>query len=85
MDSVTLRPGLSFVRTDYGGAILDTQRGEYWRLNPVGAEVFASLVADSSADPVAAVLGQFDIDAATVEHDVRELLDHLRDVGLVLT
>lgn len=84
MDSATPRPGLSFVRTEYGGVILDMQRGDYWRLNPVGAEVFASLVVDSGADPVAAVLDHFDVDAATAQRDVKELLDHLRDVGLVL-
>lgn len=84
MDTVTLRPGLSFVRTEYGGVILDMQRGDYWRLNPVAAEVFSSLVMDSGADPIAAVLDQFDVDAATVRRDIKELLDHLRDVGLVL-
>ena len=83
-NGVVLRRDLSFARTEYGGVILDLRRGEYWRLNPVGAEVFASLVADSSADPVAAVLDQFDIDAATARQDITELLDHLRDVGLVL-
>ncbi|WP_378732493.1 lasso peptide biosynthesis PqqD family chaperone [Nocardia brasiliensis] len=84
MDTVTLRPGLSFVRTEYGGVILDMQQGEYWRLNPVGAEVFASLVVDSGADLVAAVLDQFDVDVTTAQRDINELLGHLRDVGLVL-
>ncbi|WP_107657194.1 lasso peptide biosynthesis PqqD family chaperone [Nocardia suismassiliense] len=81
---MTPRPGLSFTRTEYGGVILDIQRGEYWRLNPVGAEVFASLVVDSGADLVAAVLAQFDIDAETARRDVAELVDHLLDVGLVV-
>lgn len=81
---MTPRPGLSFVATDYGGAILDMRSGEYWRLNPVGATVFSALVADSDADVVAAVLDHFDVDAATAQHDIKELLDHLREIGLVL-
>ncbi|MFB8278946.1 lasso peptide biosynthesis PqqD family chaperone [Nocardia colli] len=74
---------MSFTRTEYGGVILDVQLGEYWRLNPVGAEVFAALVADGDADLVAAVLDQFDIDAETARRDIAELLDHLREAGLV--
>ncbi|WP_280266359.1 lasso peptide biosynthesis PqqD family chaperone [Nocardia wallacei] len=84
MDAVTLRPGLSFVRTEYGGVILDMRQGSYWRLNPVGAEVVASLLPKSDADPVAAVLGRFEVDEATAQRDVGELLGHLREIGLVL-
>ncbi len=83
MDMTTPRLGLSFVRTEYGGVVLDLQQGEYWRLNPVGAEVFAALVAGEGADPVAAVLDRFDVDAVTARRDVGELVTHLRDVGLV--
>lgn len=83
MDTTTPRPGLSFVRTEYGGVVLDLKQGEYWRLNPVGAEVFASLLAGDAADPVAAVLDRFDVDAVTAQRDVAELVSRLRAVGLV--
>jgi hypothetical protein len=84
MGELTLRRGLSFARTEYGGVVLDMQRGDYWRLNPVGAEVLASLVADSGTDPVTAVTEQFAVDAATARRDIAELLDHLRGLGLVV-
>ncbi|MFF0452206.1 lasso peptide biosynthesis PqqD family chaperone [Nocardia africana] len=83
MNTATPRPGLSFVRTEYGGVVLDLKQGEYWRLNPVAAEVFASLSAGDDADPVAAVLERFDVDVLTAQRDVEELVDHLRAVGLV--
>lgn len=84
MGELTLRQGLTFARTEYGGVILDMRRGDYWRLNPVGAEVLASLVTDSGTDPVAAVTEQFDVDAATARRDIAELLEHLRELGLVV-
>ncbi|MGW1740527.1 lasso peptide biosynthesis PqqD family chaperone [Nocardia sp. NPDC001965] len=84
MGELTLRRGLSFAETAYGGVILDMRRGDYWRLNPVGAAVVAALVADGGADPVAAITTQFEIDVTTARRDIDELLDRLRDLGLVV-
>lgn len=72
------------MRTEYGGVILDLQRGDYWRLNPVGAEVFALLDSDEDTDPVDMVTATFDVDATTASRDITELLDHLRELGLVV-
>lgn len=83
MDAAALKPGLSFVRTEYGGAILDMRRGEYWRLNPVGAEVFAALAA-GDVDPVAAVTDRFEVEVSVARRDANELIDQLREIGMVV-
>ncbi|MFI6312283.1 PqqD family peptide modification chaperone [Nocardia fusca] len=72
------------MRTEYGGVVLDLKRGDYWRLNPVGAEVFALLDGDEDIDPVDVITAKFDVDATTASRDITELIDHLRDLGLVV-
>ncbi|MFD6221836.1 PqqD family peptide modification chaperone [Nocardia asteroides] len=59
------------------------RRGEYWRLNPVGAEVFAAL-ATGDVDPVAAVTDRFEVEVSVARRDAAELIDQLRGIGLVV-
>ncbi len=79
-----LRPGVSTADVEYGTALLDEDRGEYWNLNPTGALVLGRMLAGATAEEAAHALVEeygIDIDAAT--RDVHDLLEGLRSARLV--
>jgi hypothetical protein len=65
-------------------AILDLKNGVYYGLDPVGARVW-NLVRESTtfAELRDTLLREYDIDAATLESDLRGLLEDLAERGLV--
>jgi hypothetical protein len=81
-----VRPGQGQVSTDLGEevAILHIESGKYFALNAVGARVW-ELVADGSTvdEILAAMLGEFDIDAERCERDLTQLLLELEERRLV--
>jgi PqqD family protein of HPr-rel-A system len=65
--------------------VLDPERGEYYRLNPVGTRVWELLASGprSLDDLVETVVGEYDVNPARARTDVVALLDRLVDRGLV--
>jgi hypothetical protein len=64
--------------------ILDLSGGVYYGLDPVGAHVWALLDRERSvAELRDAVVSAFEVDAATAEADLVELLEELAARGLV--
>jgi hypothetical protein len=75
---------VSTAETQYGTVLLDQRSGEYWELNPTGALVVRTLMADGDeAAAVTALVERFDIDRDRAEQDVTALVRDLRDAGLV--
>ncbi|MEU4768807.1 lasso peptide biosynthesis PqqD family chaperone [Actinosynnema sp. NPDC023794] len=79
-----IRDGVSTADTEYGTVLLDERTGEYWQLNPTGAEVVRLLMAGRTpAEAVQALTEQFEVDEPQARNDVETLLDSLRSADLV--
>ena len=74
------------VSRDLGGevAILNLENGVYYGLNPVGARVW-NLIQEprTFADLRDALLGEYDVEAARLESDLRDLVAQLAEQGLI--
>jgi hypothetical protein len=82
--TVRLRKGVSMAEVEYGTALLDEERGEYYNLNPTGALILETLLSGGSADQAAqAMVAQYEVDLDTANRDVGELVDALCSAGLV--
>jgi hypothetical protein len=64
--------------------ILNLNKGVYYRLDPVGARVW-SLIQEprTFAELRDALLGEYEVDAASLESDLRDLLNQLAEQGLI--
>ncbi len=82
--TLQLRAGVSTAEVEYGTALLDEDRGEYWNLNPTGALVLQTLLSGATADETAQVLAEeYGIGLDAAARDVHELVEELRSAGLV--
>jgi hypothetical protein len=82
---LTLRENVVHTETEYGAALLDSDNGEYWTLNPSGALVVQILLdGGSPAEAVRAVSETYRVDATTASQDVNTLLADLRTAHLVV-
>lgn len=64
--------------------LFDAQNGGYLGLNPSGTAVWYVLTSGRPvADAVEELITQFDVDRATAEEDVTELLQNLRNLDLI--
>lgn len=82
--TLKLRDCVFTADVEYGTALLDEDRGQYWNLNPTGALVLRTLLAGGSpAEAAKALSEQYAVDLETARQDVEELVDELRSAGLV--
>ena len=82
--TLKLRAGVSTAEVEYGTALLDEDRGEYWNLNPTGALVLQKLLSGATADEAAKVLAEeYGVGLDSAARDVRELVEELRSAGLI--
>jgi Coenzyme PQQ synthesis protein D (PqqD) len=82
---LTLRENVVHTETEYGAALLDSDSGEYWTLNPSGALVVQILLGGgSTAEAVQAVSKSYQVDATIASRDVDTLLADLRTANLVM-
>jgi hypothetical protein len=64
--------------------ILGVERGQYFSLNEVGARIWELIQEPSSVEAICAdLLGQYEVERATLEGDVLEILEALHAQGLV--
>ncbi|MFC9506971.1 lasso peptide biosynthesis PqqD family chaperone [Streptomyces sp. NPDC057002] len=78
-----LREGVFTAETDYGIALLDEDRDQYWTLNPSAALTLRTLL-DGGTEAAAArkLSEEYAVDIGTAQRDVRELVGELRSAGL---
>ncbi len=82
--TLKLRAGISTAEVEYGTALLDEDRGEYWNLNPTGALVLQTLLLGSTPDEAAKKLAaEYGIDVEEAARDVEELVESLQAAGLI--
>ena len=64
--------------------LLNLESGIYYGLDPIGSRFWAILEEEHDVDAALSRMGEeFEVDAATLERDCRELLGELRERGLV--
>jgi hypothetical protein len=77
---------VSVSKLDEEMVLLDSRTGMYYGLNAVGSRLFELLSANPSrGDAVATLLGEFEVDAATLNADVDRFLRDLKGAGLAET
>ncbi|MEU6916570.1 lasso peptide biosynthesis PqqD family chaperone [Streptomyces olindensis] len=82
--TLKLRAGVFTAETEYGIALLDEDRDQYWTLNPTGAVVVRALLdGKGAAEAVRELTAEYEVDADSAGRDVRELIGDLRAAGLV--
>ena len=82
--TLKLRAGISTAEVEYGTALLDEDRREYWNLNPTGALVLQTLLSGSTREEAArALAAEYEIDIEDAARDVAELVENLQAAGLV--
>lgn len=81
---VRLSPDALFQELGGEAVILDLASSTYFGLDAVGTRLWALLQQDASATRACELLLQeFEVDAASLEQDIAELLQQLADAGLV--
>ncbi|MFI5730105.1 lasso peptide biosynthesis PqqD family chaperone [Kribbella sp. NPDC051587] len=79
-----LRTAVTMVETDYGWVLLDEDTGGFFSLNPSGVLAVRTMLDGGGVDEaVAAITGEYAVDAGTARADVDELLDELDAAKLV--
>lgn len=64
--------------------MMDVERGMYYALNPVGADIWERLAEPQTvADICAQLTQQYDVDQATCEADVLAVLNDMAENGLL--
>jgi Coenzyme PQQ synthesis protein D (PqqD) len=80
-----LREGVSIAEVEYGIALLDEERGEYFNLNPTGALVLRTLLdGGTPAQATQELTQQYAVDRDSASQDVEALVSELRSARLVV-
>jgi hypothetical protein len=80
-----VHPSVVFRELDGEAVLLHLDTGVYYGLDPVGTRVWALLVEHGSPHAVCErMLEEFEVSLEVIESDIVNLVDELRDKGLVL-
>ena len=83
-DRVTIPPQVMARQVGEETVILDLNSGTYFGLDPVGARIWALLSEGKTVgETCAALLDEYEVEAARLDHDIASLLDALVGQGLV--
>ena len=83
--TLRLRDGVYLAETEYGIALLDEGSGEYWNLNPTGAEVLRRLLdGETQAQAAEGLIKEYDVDMESASQDVLELIGELESAKLIV-
>lgn len=84
MPEFSIRAGISRARTDYGDVILDETTGHYWHANPTAALVVDTVECGGGTEQAAErLVSEFGIDHPTAHSDAENLLNQLRELGVL--
>jgi len=73
-----------FTTVEQEAVLLNTVTNKYYSLNEVGARVWNLLAGGKTLKEVhPALLEEFEVDSPRLEQDILELVEHLRENGLV--
>ena len=73
-----------FTELDDQVVMLDTERGKYYELDPVGSRIWVLLEGEPSmAELLDSLTAEFEVDAETCRNDLADFLEKLVELGLV--
>ena len=82
--TLRLRDGVYLAETEFGIALLDERSGQYWNLNPTGAQVLQKLLDGGTHEQaVEELTDEYAVDTDSASRDVLELIDDLRSAKLI--
>lgn len=84
---MTIRPAPNVIVREVGHefVILDIDRGIYYGLQDVAAEIWRALRSGRSIpETVETLLSEYEVERGQLEDDLSRLVDELRDAGLVI-
>ena len=68
-----------------GGIVLDTNSGRYLEVNSIALEMITALVSSEDVDEaINSLMERISIDRQTLEGDLKEFVDNLIELGLVV-
>jgi hypothetical protein len=81
---LTISSSVRLTKSQDGGILLDVERGEIFRLNPVGTRIFELLKEGHDVPSLTRSLSsQFDVPEQVVREDVCDFLSQLRERRLI--
>ena len=81
---VAVSPEVMLQEVGGEAVLLDLNSESYFGLDAVGTRIWRLVEQDGHLKAVhSALLDEFDVDAARLEHDLKELIAHLAEAGLV--
>ena len=86
LSPVKFKPAKGQVHADLGGevAILDSNSGVYYGLDPVGARMWFLMLEEKTVGEIRTILmEEYEVDAAVLEGDILALLSELEAKGLI--
>ena len=84
MPALRLSPDVLYRDLDGQTVILDLSSGKYFGLNEVGTRIWALMSEGRSVADIVRILAlEFEADTATIERDVRDLLETLKSRNLI--
>jgi Coenzyme PQQ synthesis protein D (PqqD) len=83
-DTLHIPDHVSFTFVDEEAVLLNMRTNQYYLLDEVGARLWGLLRDGKSLrESYQIILEEFEVDSATLEQDVLELLENLKEHGLV--
>ena len=78
--------GFIHAEVDHEVVALNIDRGTCYGLNPVGSRIWKIIENPVTIDDICSrLMAEYDVDAATCERQVLDLLEELRSEGLITT
>jgi len=82
--TLRLRDGVHLAETEYGLALLDERSGQYWNLNPTGAQILRKLLNGGTHTQAAEELTEeYSVDTDSASRDVLGLIGDLHSAKLI--
>ena len=83
--SVTISPDVLFQELNGEAVLLDLKTERYYGLDDIGTRMWRLLESNGHVEAACArLLQDYEVDEATLRHDLSELIDNLAMAGLIL-
>jgi len=83
--TVSFSPDVLFRELDGEGVLLDLETEQYYTLDDIGVRMWQLLHENKEVELVVApLLGEYDVDEATLRQDLAKLIARLSEAGLIV-
>ena len=83
-DTINIPAVVSFTFVDEDAVLLNMHNGQYYQLDEVGARLWGLMREEKSLrESYQVLLDEYEVDSSQLEKDVLELVENLKEQGLV--